>query len=98
MADEWEEVPAGGSIWLPEKAGDVLIGEVLSRRDGNYGPQWLIKRGEKDELYTPSHKVLQARMENVAIGAIVRIEKLEAVPPKVRGQNPTTMYKVSVKK
>jgi hypothetical protein len=97
MTEEWEEVPAMLDIWLPEASGETLQGVVLEKKDGQYGPQWLIKTSSGD-FWTPSHKVLQARMNSVPIGDEVRIERTESLPPKVRGQNPTTMYRVSVRK
>lgn len=98
MSEEWEEVKSSMNMWLPEKVGDILIGTILEKRDGSYGPQWLIKLETGEELWTPSHKVLQNRMNMIMLGSTVKIEKAEDLPPKVRGQNPTSMYKVSIKK
>jgi len=98
MVEEWEEVTSQLNIWLPDSYGQSLTGEIMEKRDGTYGPQWLIKTEAGEEFWTPSHKVLQARLNNVQIGSTVKLERIEDLPPKIRGQNPTTMYKVLVKK
>lgn len=97
MEEEWTEVESRLNMWLPEGVGDMLVGEVVAKRDGSYGTQWMIKT-EDGEYWTPSHKVLQNRMNEVPIGSTVKIERLADLPPKVRGQNPTMMYRVSIKK
>lgn len=95
--EEWEEVQAAGDLLTLEKPGDSVIGKIKEKQEGIYGPRWVIET-EGGDLVTPSHKVLQSRLQNVSIGATVKIERLEDLPPAQRGFNPTTMYKVSVKK
>lgn len=98
MAEEWEK-QEGANIWLPEEKGDELRGEVVKvNLEGTYGPQWTIRQEDDEEIRTPSHKVLQNRMSSVKVGSTVKIVYLDELPPKVRGQNPTKMYEVFVKK
>lgn len=92
----WKEVEADLNIWLPEKNGDVLEGDVKQKKEGQYGNQWLIDNGSEKGLWTPSHKVLQNRMEKVALGDHVRITRTESLAPAKRGYNPTIIYKVEV--
>ena len=92
MTDEFEKLEGAG-IWLPQIEGDELQGEVNDIAEGLYGLQYTIKTG-KEDLKTPSHKVLQARMQKVKVGDFVKIVFKGSVAPKVRGQNPTLMYEV----
>lgn len=85
----------GAGIWLPEKEGDSLEGEVTHvNTEGLYGVQYTVKKADEDEVLTPSHKVLQNRMQKAKVGTKVKIEFKGTEPPKIRGQNPTSMYDV----
>lgn len=87
----------GAGIWLPKEKGDELTGEVVGVDDGLYGKQYVIKN-DKEELKTPSHKVLQGRLVNVKIGDRVKLVYSGESAPAVRGQNPTKIYKVYIEK
>ena len=52
------------------------------------------KQSDGEEVLTPSHKVLQNRMQKATVGTQVEIIYRGNEPPKVRGQNPTEMYEV----
>ncbi len=95
MADtEWKK-QEGAGIWLPSKEGDSLEGEVTHiNTEGLYGTQYTIKKSDGEEVLTPSHKVLQNRMQKAAVGTKVKIEFVGTEAPKVRGQNPMSMYDV----
>ena len=84
------------NFWLPKKANEQLEGTIKQIKDGRYGKFYIITLKDGEEIATPSHKVLQGRMQEVAEGDKVRITYLESLPPKVRGQNPTQMYKVEI--
>lgn len=90
MAEEFEKLEGAG-IWLPDKEEDVLQGEVTKISEGLYGLQHTVK-SEAGEFRTPSHKVLQARLQEVKVGDYIKIVYKGSIPPKVRGQNPTEMY------
>lgn len=85
----------GAGIWLPEKEKEELEGEVTHiNREGLYGVQYTIKKSDDDEVLTPSHKVLQNRMQKAKVGTKVKIVFMGTEAPKIRGQNPTSMYDV----
>lgn len=90
----WEK-QEGAGIWIPEKEKDELVGEVtFINTEGLYGVQYTIKKDDGEEVKTPSHKVLQNRMQKAKVGTKVKIVYMGNEPPKVRGQNPTEMYEV----
>ena len=93
---EWKkrDVKAPGNVWLPKVKGEELAGEITKVADGKFGPQWTIMKEDESEVLTPSHKVLQNRMEGLAVGEVVKIVYLGQEPPAVRGQNPMQMYEV----
>lgn len=85
----------GAGIWLPQKEKEELVGEVTHiNREGLYGVQYTIKKSDDDEALTPSHKVLQNRMAKAVVGTKVKIIFTGTEAPKIRGQNPTSMYEV----
>lgn len=85
----------GAGIWLPEEEKEELIGEVTHvNTEGLYGTQYTIKKDDGEEVLTPSHKVLQNRMQKADKGTKVKIVFTGTEPPKIRGQNETKMYDV----
>ncbi len=89
------EKQEGAGIWLPKEEKEELVGEVMHiNREGLYGVQYTIKKDDGDEVLTPSHKVLQNRMQKADVGEKVKIVFIGTEPPKIRGQNPTTIYEV----
>ncbi len=85
----------GNEIWLPTAEGEELIGKVTKiNTEGLYGIQYLIKKENGDEILTNSHKVLQNRMTKAVVGTNIKIVFVGTLPPKIRGNNPTTMYEV----
>jgi hypothetical protein len=95
---EWEEMKSKGDYWTPEKVGDELVGKLIERAEGQYGPQFTIELADKERIHLPSHKVLQARMENVVMGSLVRIVYGGTELPKIKGRNPMALYTVFVAK
>ena len=88
----------GAGIWIPEKEGDELIGEVTHiDTEGLYGTQYVIKKDDGEEVRTPSHKVLQNRMQKAVVGTKVKIVHTGTEPPAIKGHNPTSMYDVFFK-
>ena len=85
----------GAGIWLLKEEKEELEGEVTHiNREGLYGVQYTIKKADGDEVLTPSHKVLQNRMQKAIVGTKVKIVYTGSEAPKIRGQNPTEMYEV----
>ena len=63
-----------------------------------FGLRVTIETADKKAVVLPSHKVLQNRIQTCKVGDMIRVifEKKEL--PKVKGHNPTMMYKVFIKK
>ena len=93
---KWKKVENELNMWLPENIGDELIGVVLEKKAGLYGDQFLIKQKDDAEVWTPSHKVLQNRMNSVGVGQVVKIVFDGVEPAKQRGFNPTSIYSVYI--
>ena len=95
---EWKKVESDSQLnfWHPEQKDEELSGEVVKREEGNFGAQYTLRKDDGSEVTTPSHKVLQARMEKTAIGQTVRIVFIGEVPSKVIGRKATQMYEVYV--
>lgn len=90
---EWEK-QSGGDLWTPKEEGEELTGEVISVDEGQYGKQWVIKKGDGKVIRTASHKVLQNRMASISIGDTVKIVAGKEDLPKIKGHNPTRLYEV----
>ena len=97
--DNWEKQEGSGG-WIPQEEGEVLQGTVTDvfTEGRSYGPQWQIKKADGEEVLTPSHKVLQNRLSRATEGSKVRIVYKGEEPPSVKGQNPTKIYDVFIKK
>jgi hypothetical protein len=96
MSDEWEKIDT--EIWLPEEAGDEVVGEIVKVETGLYGQSYTLKPVKGKEVRLPSHKVLQGRLAGCAKGDFVKIVFKGEEAPKVKGQNPMKMYDVFRKK
>lgn len=95
---EWKKIETNLNFWKPEKVGDEIEGEVLSREnDEQFGMQMDIKTPSGEVFRLPSHKQLQNRLREVKIGSSIKAVLVEELPPKVRGHNPTKIYDVFVK-
>ena len=92
------EEQKGGSLWMPSNSGERLEGEIRKITEGTYGQQYLIGKPTGEEFLTPSHKVLQGRLSNAKVGDFVVIIFMDAELPTVKGNNPTMIYKVGIKK
>lgn len=86
----------GGSIWLPLDVKEVLEGTVKEINEGEYGKQYTIEKENGEMLVTPSHRALVGRMVKVKVGDTVRLTFTGEELPKVKGHNPTKLYKVEV--
>lgn len=95
MAYEKQE---SAGIWIPQKVGDELEGEVTSIDQGDYGKQYTVKKENGDEVKTPSHKVLQSRAVKIVVSDKVKFVYLGEEPPSIKGYSPTRMYDVLIDK
>jgi len=91
---EWKKVE--NEMWMPETDGETIIGTLKDKTEGNYGPQWIIETN-KGEIRTPSHKVLQNRLNRVEIGKEVKIVYVGEEKPKEGHDSPTKIYEVYTK-
>jgi len=100
MEEEYEnfEEQTGLPIWKPEQKGEKLEGKIVSVKAGNFGKQYVIQILDDIEIATPSHKVLQNRLQAADVGDKVKIEFIGLEPTRIRGQNPMAMYKVELAK
>lgn len=70
----FEEVePDWHDIWVPEEKGDSLSGSVLDIQEGAYGIEAILETADGEIIRTPAHKILQSRIEKIAVGDFVRI-------------------------
>lgn len=92
--DDWIERDTQGDLWLPQKENDQLVGKVVDAKEGDFGFQWIIETEDGDKFRTPSHRVLQNRMNGIETGKFVKIIYDGEEPPSVKGRNPTKMYRV----
>lgn len=91
----WETIESTGSYWKPEKEGEVIEGTLSEIKEGGkYGTDYTLVTIEQEQVKLPSHRVLQNLMARCKVGDYVRITFVGSQPPKVRGENPTLMYKV----
>lgn len=92
---EFEEVK-GIQFWNAEKEKDELLGEVTEiKTTGQYGVQHVIKIKNGDLFLTPSHAVLQNRMQSIKVGDVIKIVyEGEDLSQKKKGQNAPKIYRV----
>ena len=91
----FKPIVRNNAFWAPVNPGDQITGTVLEHIEGKFGSQFTIEdEATKKEFTTPSHRVLQNLLEDVAVGQRVRITYTGEEPPKVRGQSPMKMYNV----
>jgi len=73
---EWITVNASRpTVWLPSEGGvnDILEGKVVKFIDSAYGFQAVIETKDKQQFLTPSHKLLQSKIELLELYDVVKI-------------------------
>ena len=61
-------------IWLPEREGEILEGEIVEIREGEYGIYAMVKEKTSGLLLrTPAHKLLQSKLNRLSEGDYIRI-------------------------
>jgi len=93
----WEKQEGNMDFWNPEE-GEELIGEVKELVQGNYGLQIQVQKEDGSVVTTPSHKVLQAKLNKIEKGNKVKIVYVKQDLPKVKGQNGVKLYEVYIDK
>jgi hypothetical protein len=90
----WKEVQSGNT-WISEKEGDSIEGELLAVREGSYGNKVYDVRLSDGEVTTVfGTVVLESLMAQASIGQKVKIEYVGLKPSKIKGRNPTKLFKV----
>lgn len=89
--EQWTEII--GEYWEPEP-GDELIGVIIEEEDSTYGKTYIIEIEPGKQLKTPSHKMLQQKLDQTNIGDRVKIVAGES-KPTTKG-NPMNTYKVYI--
>ena len=69
----WEEVKPVIEIWIPRSIDEELQGVITSIEEGQYGLYAVIDCGNGKKVRTPSHRILQSRLEECNVGDKVRI-------------------------
>lgn len=95
--EEFVKVEAKGNIWKPTQKGEEKIGVVEDIIEGKFGKQYVLIC-DNDTMMTPSHKVLQNRLAEVKRGMTVKMVFQGTELPTVKGNNPTAMYDVYIRK
>jgi len=94
--NEWIEV-SDSSFWSPEKEGDEIEGIVISKDNDDYGLRVVIETKDKKQIVLPSHKVLQNRLQGTKVEDYIKVVYKNEELPKIKGHNPTKIYKVFIK-
>lgn len=95
---EFGEPVQGNTYWKPTQDGEEIVGKVKNKTEGDYGNQWTLLQDNGEEITTPSHAVLQSRMEKTKIGDIVKITYKGQDSPKIKGQQGAQLYEVRIAK
>ena len=65
------------NIWEAKEEGEYIAGRITKISEGKYGIEARIKEHEEDEdadaLLLPAHRLLQARIELLNVGDIVKV-------------------------
>lgn len=97
MAEQWEE-RAGGAFWKPEKEGDAVEGVLTKIRTGQYGDIYDIEQKDGTVVTIPTSAVLANRLSTSDEGKTIRIVFDGLQQSKIKGRNPTRLFKVFFKK
>lgn len=90
---EWEEMKEG-NFWSPEKEGDSIEGVIISMDSDDFGLKVVLELKDAKRITLPSHAVLQSRIKSCKVGDVVKIVFEKKELPKIKGHNPTNIYKV----
>lgn len=96
MAEEFEE-RTGGKFWKPENEGDSIEGTLVKVRQGQYGDVYDMETAAGTQT-VPSSAVLANRVTAGDEGKYVRIVFDGLLQSKIKGRNPTRLFKVFFRK
>lgn len=95
--NNWIEV-ADSNFWSPENKEDEIEGVIISKDNDDYGLRVVIETKDKKQVVLPSHKVLQNRLQGTKVEDYIKVVYKGEELPKVKGRNPTKIYKVFIQK
>ena len=77
--DGWNEAQGGaGNYWIPESRGETIQGVLVDAVEGPYGTNYVLEI-DGTEIRLPANKVLISKLDNVPMGAEVKVEYLGTV-------------------
>lgn len=77
LDEEYEDInDEPNMVWHPLAEGEQLTGTIKKVGKGSYGKYLLIENELGDIYETPSHVVLQSKIEELVVGEKVRIRYL----------------------
>lgn len=91
--DGWEEIRES-NFWSPKNKGEAVEGVIISMETDNFGLKVTVEQSDKKMVVLPSHAVLQSRIKNCKVGEIIKVIFEGQDLPKVKGRNPTNIYKI----
>ena len=96
MSEEWQE-RTGGVFWKPQNEGDYVEGTLIKVRAGQYGDVYDLETKEGVQT-VPSSAVLANRLGVADEGKYIRIQFDGLQQSKIKGRNPTKLFKVFFRK
>jgi len=96
MAEQWEE-RTGGVFWKPQNDGDSIEGTLIKVRSGQYGDVYDLETHSGVQT-VPSSAVLANRLSASDEGKFIRITFDGLQQSKIKGRNPTKLFKVFFRK
>ena len=94
---EFEE-RTGGNFWKPENEGDSVEGRLVEIRDGKYGAVYDVEKSDGTLITVSTSAVLANRIRKNDVGKEVRIVFDGQQASKLKGKNPTNLFKVFFRK
>jgi len=96
--NEWEERTGGAPFWRPNQEGDSIEGTLIKVRKGTYGDVYDIETKDGEMITVPSSAVLANRISEADEGKYIRIVFDGLQQSKIKGRNPTKLFKVFFRK
>jgi hypothetical protein len=92
---EGYEEQFGTDFWSPKEIGTSIEGKIIHIEEGIFGKVYELQNKE-EKIRTPSHKVLQNKINKAKIGDYCKIVFTGEGLPKARGENGAKLYDVGL--
>ena len=96
--DQEYEERKSGTFWKPEEEGDAVEGVLVKVREAQYGDVYDIELEDGTISTVPTSAVLKNRISSADEGKHIRIVYDGQQQSKIKGRNPTRLFKVFFKK